>query len=242
MKRLWQQYSAKMEAASLRERVLIFAAAAAVLIGLLNFTLIEPELANQRRLSREVAQRQGEIKSMQEQLQKLALARQADPDQANRRQLEALRGQIAELDAKLNEEQRKFAPPERIGALLEELLARNRRLQLVDMRTLPVAALDSSGVPQKPAAAAPAAEKPAAEKGAAGKPAAPGPGGPIYRHGVEITVTGNYLDLLAYLRDLEKLPNQMYWGKLDLSVAAHPQTTLKLSVYTLSLDLAWLIV
>jgi MSHA biogenesis protein MshJ len=240
MKRLWQQYSAKMEAATLRERVLIFAAAAAVLIGLLNFTLIEPELAKQRRLSREVAQRQGEIKSMQEQLQKLALARQADPDQANRRQLEALRGQIAELDAKLNEEQRKFAPPERIGALLEELLARNRRLQLVDMRTLPVAALDSSGVPQKPAAAA--AEKPAADKGATGRPAVPGPGGPIYRHGVEITVTGNYLDLLAYLRDLEKLPNQMYWGKLDLSVPAHPQTILKLSVYTLSLDLAWLIV
>jgi hypothetical protein len=30
--------------------------------------------------------------------------------------------------------------------------------------------------------------------------------------------------LLAYLRDLEKLPNQMYWGKLDLSVAA-PQVT-----------------
>jgi MSHA biogenesis protein MshJ len=242
MKRLWQQYSAKMEAASLRERVLIFTATALVLIALLNFTLIEPELAKQRRLSREVAQRQGEIKSMQEQLQKMALARQADPDQANRRQLEALRGQIAELDAKLNEEQRKFAPPERIGALLEELLARNRKLQLVDMRTLPVAALDQSGAVQKPSAPVPATEKPAAEKGAAGKPPAPGPGGPIYRHGVEITVSGNYLDLLAYLRDLEKLPNQMYWGKLDLNVGIHPLTTLKLSVYTLSLDLAWLVV
>ena len=55
-------------------------------------------------------------------------------------------------------------------------------------------------------------------------------------------MSGTYLDLLAYLKDLEKLPSQMYWGKLDLNVAAHPQVTMKLSVYTLSLDLAWLVV
>jgi MSHA biogenesis protein MshJ len=228
MKNLWRKYAAKMEAASLRERALVFAGAAVVLIALLNATLIEPELVKQRRLSGEVALRQGEIKKMQEQLQKLALARQANPDQLNRHQIETLRRQIAEVEAKLNEEQRKFAPPDRIGALLEEMLSRNRRLQLVDMRTLPVAALGQGG----------AAEK----QPAAGKPPAPGQGSPIYRHGVEITVRGTYLELLAYLRDLEKLPNQMYWGKLELAVAAHPQVTLKLSVYTLSLDLAWLIV
>lgn len=211
MKRLWQRYSARIDAASLRERVMIFAAAAVVLIALLNAVLIEPEFVKQRRLLHEVAH-----------------ARQEDPDQANRRQLEALGRQVAELDRRLTEEQRKFAPPERIGALLEEMLSRNRRLQLVDLRTLAPAALGRGGDADK------AAPKPAADKPAAA--------GAIYRHGVEITVTGAYLDLLAYLRDLEKLPDQIYWGKLDLSVSAHPQVTLKLSVYTLSLDLAWLIV
>jgi MSHA biogenesis protein MshJ len=235
MKRLWLQYAAKMEAASLRERAMIFAALVLVLIAGLNAALIEPELVKQRRLSAEVAQRQGDIRKMQEQLQALALARQADPDQENRRRLEALRRRIAELEGELTVEQRKFAPPERIGALLEEMLSRNRKLQLVDMRTLPVAAIGAGGASEKPAAQAPADRAPA-------KPAAAGPGGPIYRHGVEITVRGTYLDLLAYLRELEKLPNQMYWGKLDLSVAAHPQVTLKLSVYTLSLDLAWMVV
>ncbi len=234
MKRLWERYSAKMEAATLRERVLIFAAAAVVLIALLNALFIEPELVKQRRLSREVAQRQGEIRTMQEQMQVMARARQGDPDQVNRAQLEVLRRRTAELDAKLADEQRRFAPPERIGALLEEMLSRNRKLALVDLRTLPATALGEGGAPVKPAAPT--------EKPAAGKPAASGSGAPIYRHGVEITISGTYLDLLAYLRDLEKLPNQMYWGKLDLSVTAHPQVTLKLSVYTLSLDLAWLVV
>lgn len=236
MKRFWQKYSAKVEAASLRERVMIFAGSATVLIALLNAALIEPEFVRQRQLSREVAQRQGEIRVMQEQLQKIAQVRQADPDQAVRRQLETLRRQIAEIDLRLSEEQRKFAPAERIGPLLEEMLSRNRKLQLVDMRTLPVAALGRAGEGDK------AAPKPAPDKPAAGATSASVASGPIYRHGVEITLAGSYLDLLSYLRELEKLPNQMYWGKLDLSATAYPQVTLKLSVYTLSLDLAWLIV
>ena len=229
MKRLWQQYLAKMEAASLRERVMIFGAIAVALIALASSVLIEPELARQRRLSREIDQTQGDVRKVQEQFQVLALARQADPDQATRRQIDELRARAADLEAKLKEEQRKFVPPERIGALLEELLGRNRRLQLVDMRTLPVAAFDPAAPTQ-----APAAEKPAAAR-----PAAPGT---IYRHGVEVTLSGSYLDLLAYLRDLEKQPSQMYWGRLELAAAGYPKVTMKLSVYTMSLDLAWLIV
>ncbi len=236
MKRLWQRYVEKVDGVSLRERVMIFAAAAVLLVALLDVVLIEPEFARQKRLSREVAQRQGEIKAMQEQLQKLALARQASPEQTNQRQLETLRQRIAGIESRLAEEQRKFAPPEQVGALLDQMLSRNRRLQLVDMRTLPVANLAAGPVADKPAAA------PAATKPAAAKPAAPSAGSQIYRHGVEITLSGSYLDLLAYLQDLEKLPSQLYWGRIELSVAAHPQVVLKLSVYTLSLDLSWLVV
>ena len=246
MKRLWQQYLDKVNGKTLRERVLIFAAAASLLIAVLNFALIEPELVKQRRLSREIAQRQIEIKGMQEQIQKVALTRQADPDRESRARSESLRRQIAEIEARLAAEQRKFAPPAQVGALLEEMLSRNRRLMLVDMRTLPVATLGGgdAGEAARPAEAAKSVEgaKPAPQKPPAAKPAAPGTRGQIFRHGVEITVSGTYLDLLAYLKDLEKQPSQIYWGTLDLSVTGHPQVTLKLSVHTLSLDLAWLVV
>ena len=231
MKRLWQRYVEKMDGASLRERALVFVASAAVLIALLNTLLIEPQLVKQRRLSGEVALRQGETRTMQEKLQAVALARQTDPDREIRRQLDALKLKVSALEARLLEEQRKFAPPEQVGVLLGEMLSRNRKLQLVDMRTLPVASF-AGNVAE--------ADKTPPPKAAA--PAAPAGGGQIYRHGVEITVSGSYLDLLAYLKDLEKLPNQLYWGKLDLSAAAYPQVTLKLSVYTLSLNLAWLVV
>jgi MSHA biogenesis protein MshJ len=234
MKQFWQRIAEKVDNASLRERGMIFAAAALVLIALLDVTLIEPQFTEQRRLSLEVAQRQADIKTMQEQLKALAVVRQGDPDREIRRRYDALKKQAAEVQAKLAEEQRKFAPPEQVGALLGEMLSRNRKLQLVDMRSLPVATLNGNGAD----AGKPAGQNPAG----AATPVGTGADAKIYRHGVEITVTGAYLDLLAYLKDLEKLPNQMYWGKLDLSVAAYPMVTLKLSVYTLSLDPAWLVV
>ena len=233
MKRLWQRYVEKMDGATLRERAMVFAASAAVLIAVLNALLIEPQLVKQRRLSAEVAARQGEMRAMQEKLQALALARQADPDRDVRRQLDALKLKVAGAEAKLVEEQRKFAPPEQVGALLGEMLSRNRKLQLIDLRTLPVASFAGSALE---------ADKAPPQKPAAAKPAAPAGAGQIYRHGVEITVSGSYLELLAYLKDLEKLPNQLYWGRLELAAAAYPQVTLKLSVYTLSLNLAWLVV
>ena len=233
MKRLWLRYVGKMDGASLRERAMVFAASAAVLIALLNALLVEPQLVKQRRLSAEVAARQGEMRAMQEKLQVVALARQADPDRDIRRQLDALKQKVSQTEAKLIEEQRKFAPPEQVGVLLGEMLSRNRKLQLVDLRTLPVASFAGNAAE---------GDKGAAPKPSAAKPAVPVGGGQIYRHGVEITVNGSYLDLLAYLKDLEKLPNQLYWGKLELSAVAYPQVTLKLSVYTLSLNLAWLVV
>lgn len=235
MKRLWKQYTDRMDAATLRERAMIFAAAVVVIVALMNSLLIEPQVVRQRLLSREIAQRQDGIRALQEQLEKMTSVRRADPDQGDRRRLDEARKRLSEIDAKLVEEQRKFAPPEQIGRILEEMLSRNTRLTLVDMRTLPVATIDGGG--EKPAAK-PAAEKPAADKPVAARPATAQ--GQIYRHGVELTVSGTYLDLLAYLKALEKLPSQMYWGKLDLSVSAHPQVTLKLSVYTLSLDPAWM--
>lgn len=232
MKNLWKQYIDRVDAASLRERVMIFAAAVVVLVALLNALLIEPELVRQRRYSRDIAERQTEIKGLQSQLETLARARSSNPDQADQQRLEQAKRRLVDLEAKLKDEQRRFAPPEQIGAILEEMLSRNRKLSLVDMRTLPVAAL---GAGDKPAG-----EKTGAEKPAAGAPRPPAAAGQIYRHGVELTVSGSYLDLLAYLKDLEKLPSQMYWGKLDLMVETHPTVTMKLSVYTLSLDPAWL--
>jgi MSHA biogenesis protein MshJ len=67
-------------------------------------------------------------------------------------------------------------------------------------------------------------------------------GGNIHKHGIEIRMAGNYLDLLAYVADLESLPQKLLWGNMALTVTAYPRSELTLTVYTLSLDPTWLVV
>ena len=62
----------------------------------------------------------------------------------------------------------------------------------------------------------------------------------IYRHGLSLTLTGNYFNTLNYLKKLESLPWRLNWGSIEYQVKEYPiaETTLKLS--TLSFEENWL--
>jgi MSHA biogenesis protein MshJ len=64
----------------------------------------------------------------------------------------------------------------------------------------------------------------------------------IYQHGVEITLLGSYAGLHDYLAQLEKLPAQMFWGRISVNTEEYPRLRVTLTVQTLSLNKAWLIV
>ncbi|HEX2566489.1 MAG TPA: hypothetical protein VHL85_06495 [Burkholderiales bacterium] len=224
MKRLWQRYAERIDSASLRERAMIFAAAALVLVTVLQTVFIEPQLREQRRLAAEQAQRLAESAKMQAELQKLALSRRNDPNAEARKRIGALRDELQGLNAQIVEQQKKFTAPEQMRTVLEEMLSRNRKLKLMDLKTLPPATLSDARAQEGARGAASPAER------------------LIYRHGLEITLSGAYLDMLSYLSELEHLPTQIYWGSMDFSVAEYPNATLKIVVYTLSLDRAWMVV
>jgi MSHA biogenesis protein MshJ len=59
-------------------------------------------------------------------------------------------------------------------------------------------------------------------------------GSPLFRHGVEITLTGSYFELLRYLADLEKLPSRLLWGSAEIQVEQYPEVRLTLQIFTLS--------
>jgi MSHA biogenesis protein MshJ len=224
VKRLWQRYAERIDSASLRERAMIFAAAALVLVTVLQTVFIEPQLREQRRLAAEQAQRLAESAKMQAELQKLALSRRNDPNAEARKRIGALRDELQGLNAQIVEQQKKFTAPEQMRTVLEEMLSRNRKLKLMDLKTLPPATLSDARAQEGARGAASPAER------------------LIYRHGLEITLSGAYLDMLSYLSELEHLPTQIYWGSMDFSVAEYPNATLKIVVYTLSLDRAWMVV
>lgn len=215
MRGLLKRYAERIDAATLRERVLIFLAMTAVLVFLGNAMLLEPLRVKQKRLLADIAVQQKELETIQQALARTVQSAAQDPNATNRTRLAAMREQLAQLNARVTQEQRRFTPPERMRGVLEEMLRRNKGLRLVDLKTLPVTPVGA---------------------------AAPGSTSGVYRHGIEFTVSGRYGDLYEYLRALEELPTQLYWRRVELAVDEHPVLTLKLTAYTVSFDPAWLIV
>jgi MSHA biogenesis protein MshJ len=62
----------------------------------------------------------------------------------------------------------------------------------------------------------------------------------LYEHGLELTVESHYLDLIAYLQQLERTPYKIYWRQLDLKVNPQGVPVTKVRFFTLSRGPAWL--
>jgi MSHA biogenesis protein MshJ len=216
MKELLAGWAERVDALAVRQRVMVFIALALILVFAVHAAYIQPLRARERAVAAQIAQQHTEMAALQAQLQRVIQGSAADPDAPNRARRAALQEELRKLNSRITQEQRRFTPPERMRGILEELLERNRGLALVDLKTLPVVAVQGSRVGQS--------------------------GAGMYRHGIEVTVRGTYGELYEYLRGLEKLPNQLYWGRAELGVESHPTLTLKLTVHTLSFDRAWLIV
>jgi MSHA biogenesis protein MshJ len=211
--------------------VSIFAALAVLIAALADATLIDPEWSKQKLLSRQLAQRQSDLSTLQDQIQKLAAIRQSSTERANRERLAQSRREIGETESKIVDEQRRFTRPEQMRSVLEEMLGRNRRVSLLDLKTLPSGPMAQPGE---------AAAKPAADGAKPPSGTTPLAERPVYRHGMELTVSGTYFDLLAYVSDLERLPTQLYWGGAELDASRYPMLKMRLVIFTLSLDKAWM--
>lgn len=233
MKRRWLQFTARVEALQPRERVMAFGAAVVVLVFLANSLVFAPLSRKEAALRSTLAQQAGAIDGIDADVAAKARAYAIDPNDALRKRLAALRAETERTSADLRTMQKGLVPPERIAPLLESILRANGRLTLVSLKTLPVTTLNDAAAPAVPAvSAAPAAA-------AVTPPVVKAPD-LLYRHGVELTVRGSYLDMVDYMHALETLPTQLFWGKAQLDAEEYPNVRLTLTLYTLSLDSKWM--
>lgn len=237
MKQYWQKLATKIDGLTLRERAIVFAMAALLLIVVLNTVLLDPQYAKQKLLSERIKQEQTQIGLIQADIQQKASLQRIDPDKQNRERLQELRQHYEQMQTKLEGMQRGLVSPDKMSSLLEDLLKQNSRLHLLSLRTLPPSPASEPGraADKKPGEAAqvPVPGKDKAES----KPAAEQA---IYRHGVEIEIQGSYFDIMDYLTQLESMPWQVFWGGAKLDANEYPKTKLTLTLYTLSLDKKWL--
>ncbi len=220
MKQSWLTISSKFEALNQRERWMVSCALLVVVYASINMLLLSPVLARQTTVANEIEADQSQIQALNLQISEFAQQIVADPDAQNKQRIAELQSHLQLLETQLSSLQTTLISPDKMPELLRSLLKKNGALKLIELKTLAVKGLLESTLenPEK-----------AAKQDA-----------PVFKHGVEITIEGRYLDLLEYVSELEKMPWHVLWSKADLNAEHYPYSQLKLTVYTLSLDQTWL--
>lgn len=236
MKALWLKMSSRIDAMSLRERIMVGAAAIAVVLFAVYHLGLDPLFARQEQLRKQLAGHQNRAAEIDAAITARVAAYAADPDQTAIQRIAELQQQSARLQESLRAVQHGLVPPQQMAALLQQLMRSHGALRTVALRTLPVSGLSTL----QGEAGQQAAPQPAAAAVPSGPAGAPKPRDLLYRHGVELVVEGGYLDMLSYMEALERLPSQLFWGRVRLDADAYPTATLTLTLYTLSLDDKWM--
>ena len=220
MKHSWQFIGSKFEALNPRERWMVACALLVVVYAVINMLLLSPLLERQKILTSELDADQSQIQGLNQQISEFSRQPVIDPDAQNKQRIAELQSHLQLLETRLNDLQTTLINPDKMPELLRSLLKKNGNLKLIELKTLPVKGL--------------------LESSAENTEQAPKQDVPVFKHGVEITIEGRYLDLLEYVTELEKMPWHVLWSKAALNAEHYPDSQLTLTVYTLSLDQTWL--
>jgi MSHA biogenesis protein MshJ len=257
MKQYWIKLDQWAMALSLRERLMAFGAAGAVLVFLPYQLVLEPGWAKQRAMRDMMQQQRAQVAAIEGELAQLDAASSLDPDKELRQRLLRLQEDSAALRVSLRTAQKGMVAPEKMSPLLQQMVQGHGKLRLVSLKTMPPQGMVDGQFPastgDEPAATtstpAVAASLPtplaAPAPAAAGATPAPAPAAPpqpslLFRHGVQLVLEGSYPDMVNYLQALEHMPTRLFWGGAALDAQKYPQARLTLTLYTLSLDQKWI--
>jgi MSHA biogenesis protein MshJ len=201
---------------SLRERIIVLIATLLLIALIWDSAFMGPLDRDRKGRLQQVEGLRAEVSGLEQSIEALVEQGAANPAPDSKAVIEALNAEIAEIDRRLAGATSGLIDPKEMSQVLEQVLARASRLTLQALRTLP---------PQ--AVVAPNAQ--------------PGGGAAqIYKHGVELELTGSYLDTLYFLQQLEALPWRFFWDHIEYTVEQHPRGRVKLRLYTLGLEEGWI--
>lgn len=237
----WKRLASWVDNRTLSERGWLFAVVVALLVGVLNQVFLHAASVKIAAQTLQIMTDRAATRKLQAEIQKLAGQVVVDPDAVNKARLQKLIADEANAQLAIKQASNDLVAPDQMVGMLEAIMARQGKLQLVSLTKLPIQSVstststldapaaktaDGQAVPVAARATAPVSGAQAADV--------------VYKHGVEIVVEGGYQELMEYLVQLEQLPVRVVWGNLTLNVNGYPRSTMSLTMYTLSLEKKWL--
>lgn len=209
-----------IDALTLRERLFVFAAALIVTGGAWEAFLATPLQAREQRASEQVEATRKRIEQLNASVE-LAAQGMSDGMPDHRDRLRALRERVAAAEETVRIFTTDLVAPDQMRFVLEDLIRRQRGLELVSISNLAVRPMID-------------------EQEEIERPASDRRGPSLYRHGVVLVLEGSYLDGLSYLEAIERLPWQLYWTRLEVETDQYPRSRIVIELNTLSLEEEWI--
>lgn len=218
LRKPFRRLQAQVDALSLRERALLLAGTFMILFLLWDWLLMSDLARQSATVNTEIRQIQDRMNQLSSTLTTAAQTRGSDPNATLQDELGRLRTDIETLDVTLGQRHGSIIPPQQMAQVLESVLAKHGKLKLIGVRSLDRRTLFEDSM-------------------AAAEASLPGS---VFRHGMELEVEGRYLDVLAYLQELENLPAHFFWDRIVLDSRTYPANRVRILVYSLNLEEGWL--
>lgn len=172
----------------------------------------QPVKAQQNQLTTELSSVNTQLAVQQQAAIEIKALGEINPNLLNMQKLQKVKTELKKLKQQLDTGNKKFVPAHDMTKVLANILKKNKGLKLIQLETLPVSTLSKSEQKQSW----------------------------VYRHGLSLTLSGNYFSTLNYLKSLETLPWRLNWGAIEYQVKEYPIAETTLHVYTLSYEKNWL--
>lgn len=213
--RVWRRLALKLDHRSARERWLIAGSACAILVLLADQLVLQSLLGARAELKREIRVLETGIQTQNEELVRLQATLAKNPNAAVEREVAQLEMQLTAIHNKITEATNRLVDPKQMAGVLQTVLERAQDLRLIALENIEPEPLNVSteGEPVETDA---------------------------YRHGLRIELEGSFADTLAYLQQLEALPWDFYWDRLEIIAGEYPKNRISIEVYTISIGRLWL--
>lgn len=205
----WEQLQEKTNALSVRERAIIGGAIAVLLLGIFDQLLLRPWLQERESITKEQQKIRASSEQLSQQLTDLEAQLANDPNRVLQDKIAQLLERHRRLDADIARITDGMIAPEKMPALLGELLSERSGLKVQSIKTFPARQLLTT------------------EQGGDEAPA-------VYRHDLELRLQGSFDQVQRYLESIEALPQTLVWDVLDFTMERYPRGELLLAVHTLS--------
>jgi MSHA biogenesis protein MshJ len=239
-----QQLQQRFEPLAQREKLIIAAAALALVVMLFQLVALDPLLSKRDAMQKQQEQLQQDFNLQQIERETLNQAITSGPKRQKQQQLEQLQQEVAMLDEQIARTTSTMIPPRKMTDVLREVMTLRKNLKLVELENLEPQPLlaDATSVPGTAAAGTPLNNNQPTEILAdkVAKLAAEETDVGLYRHGVKLVFEGNYMETMEFLESLEQKSWRFFWQTLQYDVEKYPNARVMLMLYTLSPERAWL--